>query len=165
MPVKLKVRLPTTRSSSICMVAVVQVLLRVRLISSRVVCTVTSKESRSSTHLLGAAGVSGTRLTRMVALLVKFVATTNLRSKLQVRRLPVSSTMRGTLRAGPTIKTSTSLGTARAVAWSIRLNLASLLLPLVAVSLWPVFHRSPCSVWKTLRLRRPRRPSAITALT
>ena len=77
----------------------------------------------------------------------------------------MSSIMRGTLKAGPIIKTSSSLAIARAVAWSIRCNLASLPMLLVAASLCAGFRRSLCSAWKTILLRKPKRLSATMALT
>ena len=73
--------------------------------------------------------------------------------------------MRGALKAGQIIKTSSSLAIVRAVAWSIRCNLASLPMPLVAASLCAGFRRSLCSVWKPIQHRKPKRPSATMALT
>jgi len=73
--------------------------------------------------------------------------------------------MRGALKAGQIIKTSSSLAIVRAVAWSIRCNLASLPTPLVAASLCAGFLRSLCSVWKAIQHRKLKRLSPTMALT
>ena len=70
------------------MAVVVQVVLLEMLRSLNRVSSVTLKESRLSTLLLGATEASGTRLSRMAAALVLFVHTTKMKSKKRVGRLP-----------------------------------------------------------------------------
>jgi len=147
------------------MAEVAQAILLMKPRSLSLICSVIFQESSSSTLLLGAAVAFGMRLTRMAAPLVKFVPTTNLRSKNQALRLPHSSITRGTLKAGATVLTSTLLAIVRALVWSIRSNLARLPMPLVAASLCAGTHRSHCSVWKTIVHHKPKRQSATTALT